>query len=555
MTVPTTSILGIFNAGRQGMFTSQTALRVAGQNIANVNTPGYSRQRVIFDPSAFGNGVSVRTVQQVRDRFLDAQLVAERERLGFLAARQGALAQVEQIFNEASGVGIATSMSEFFAALQDLTAQPGGTAERETVRTRGDALGRVFGAARDRLVQIQRDSDGQVARQIDQVNALARQIADLNTQIQRSGLPGQPPNELLDQRQRLLGELSELVEVRAFEDGSSLTVMLAGGHTLVEAGNAAQLKGVIDPSNDGMLGVHLVRLDGLQVDITAELTGGTLGGLLDVRDTQITAQIRELDRLAGQLVTLFNVQHRVGTGLDGVSDRDFFEQVQVSSAPGPQTRGGVGLSASAVLDQALLTFHDYEVRFHDAGGGSFTYDIVDTTTGNLIAAGNPYVPGGPVAFDGISITLDNVTGPPQDGDVLRVNTYDGAAGRVRVAAAIQADLAAIAAGLSAEVGDNRNALALADLESARLLSGGTATFADAFNSQLTSLGIASQQAERAWEHQGLVVEQVQALIDSVSGVSIDEESTHLIQFQRSFQASAKVIGAVDELLLTLLNMV
>jgi flagellar hook-associated protein FlgK len=189
------------------------------------------------------------------------------------------------------------------------------------------------------------------------------------------------------------------------------------------------------------------------------------------------------------------------------------------------------------------------------GGGNFTYDIVDTTTNTVLSAGNAYNPGAAIVFDGLSITLDNATGPPVDGDALRVNTYDGMAARMDLSADVAGSLQAIAAGLTSEPGDNRNALDLAGLQSQRLLDGGTATFGDAYNALVTSVGIASQQAERESDNQQLVVDQVTSLIDSVSGVSLDEEATFLIQFERAFQASSRVITTVDEMLRTIVGMV
>ncbi len=555
MSIPAASIYGIFNTGRQGMFASQVGMRVTGQNIANVNTPGYTRQRVIFDPSAFGNGVNIRTVQQVRDKFFDAQLVNENERQGFFSARQTALTQVEQVFDETQGVGINTSLSEFFAAVQDLTTQPDGTAERETVRTRGSALGRVFAAVRTRLEQVRKDNDNAVKQVADEVNSLAQQIAALNDQILRTSSESQLPNELIDRRQDLISQLSQKIDIHTFEENGSITVLLGGGQTLIEGGKTGSLRTEINPANGGLSDVIMTRLDGVDINLTSIVGGGQLGGVMSVRDREVTDQMHNLDRLAAQIATAFNVQHRQGTGLDGISGRDFWDQVGVTSRPGEGSQGGVGLTASAIVDQSQLTMDDYEIRLHDAGGGGFTYDIVDTTRNTVVSAGNPYVPGGTVVFDGMSITLDDATGPPVDGDVVQLSSYEGMASRLQVGSAVLGSLSAIGAGLSAERGDNRNALALADLQSQRLLLGGTATFADSYSAQVASLGIESQQAQRDAENQQLVVNQVSSLIDSVSGVSLDEESTNLIQYQRAFQASARVISTVDEMLQTIVNMV
>lgn len=545
------SIFGALNAARQGMFASQIGISTAGKNIANVNTEGYSRQRVIFNPSVFGNGVDIGGIQRMRDQFYEAQLNVEHESLGLLSMRQQALAQIELIFNESSGVGISTSMGEFFKSLHDLAASPDGTAERETVRTRARALANAFKSVRDRLESLRGDMDSRVEDLTDQANSLLQEIATLNRQITSQRATLDEPNELIDQRALVLGQLSEIMDIQYFTDEGQITIIGGTGNVLVEGSQSATLFTAMNPDNGGLRDVMVRRLDGQTVAISDQITAGSLAGAIEMRDNRLTADLQVLDRLAAQMVTILNVQHRVGTGLDGISGRDLFEVVSVESSTGANNAGGVALTGSLIVDQSLLTFDDYEIRFTGPG----TYDIFDVTTGTLLSAGNIYVSGGAIAFDGMSITLSNVIGPPVAGDVIRVNSYGGMAGEMDLSAAVQGSLDAIAAGLSAETGDNRNALDLANLENAQVLSGGRATFSDIYNSLVTTMGIASQQSLRDWENQQLVFDQVKALSDSISGVSIDEESTMLIQFERAFQASSRVIVTVDEMLQTIVNMV
>lgn len=549
------SINGVLNAARQGLYASQAAIQVTGQNIANVNTEGYSRQRVILDPSSFGDGVNVRFIQSVRNSFFDGQLAGEREKLGTLSAHQSALAQMELIFDESNGLGLSSSMSEYFSALQDLTVTPDGTAERETVRTKATSMAGVFASVRGRLEQLRKDSDTQVEGYVSKINSIAQQIATLNEQILRQSGGGQPPNELIDQRYRLLTELSEIVDINHFETDGGVTVFMAGGQPLIENGKYSKLEVQTDTSNFGLNSVMMNRFDGQKIDLTDKIKGGLIGGTLEMRDGEIFDQMQKIDKLAAQFVTEFNILHRQGMGLDGITDRDFWEQVSVWTTDGEGNMGGVKQTASAIIDQTQLTFADYEIRFTDVGGGSFTYDIVNTSSGATVSAGNPYVPGAAIVFDGLSVTLDDTFGPPVDGDVICLNTYNGMASQMNLSAAVAGDLTTIAAGTTSSPGDNTNALALAGLESALVLNGGTATFSDVLTGQLTSLGIKSQQVERDLASQELAVDQIQALITSVSGVSLDEESANLIQFERSFQASSRLISVVDELLQTIISMV
>ncbi|MBN1866238.1 flagellar hook-associated protein FlgK [Candidatus Sumerlaeota bacterium] len=545
------SLLTTLNIGRQGLYVSQIGLQVTGQNVANVNTPGYRRQRLNQVNLPYGLGVTVQSVErQVSPR-------VERQLLGATAdyARSSRTSQVygelEELFNEVAGTGLDAQFQDFFRSLQDLTVRPGGVSERETLRSQGDTMGHMFNLLYSQLSTKIAGQDAEVDTIVSQVNGHLRTIASLNRQIGQQVGNVIGANELKNERDELVRQVSELVPVTVVQDeNGAFNLFIEGGMPLVVGVESYQLEAVPSAANDLKRDVYWVSDQGARMDVTSQLDNSALGGVLRNRDEIIPEQLAKLDRLAAEFVLAFNAQHRAGTGLDGVSGRNFFETLPVYTHIGEGSSGNVGVSASSVVDETLLTLHDYEIRFT----GPANYDVVDATTGATIASG-AYVSGGAIVFDGISVTIGDFSGPPVAGDVFRVDTVTGASGHIEISAAVAASLDAIAAGLSAESGDNRNALALADMETAALAAGGTMSFRQMYLAMVTELGVASAADRTELDSRDAILNQVNTMFQSVSGVNIDEEATKLIEYQRAYEASSKVISVADEMMQTLLSMI
>lgn len=214
---------------KRGMFTQQSALYVTGHNIANANTPGYSRQRVNFVqtepyppasmnrpqiPGQMGTGVEAGSIERVRDSFLDIQYRGENNKLGYWEARADALKKMEDIMNEPSDSGLSKTMDQFWQALQDLSVNPENEGARSVVRQRGLAVVETFHYLYDSLSQIKKDLGHEIGVTITEINSLAQQISKINQQISEIEPNGYLPNDLYDERDRLIDELSKLVNVQ-----------------------------------------------------------------------------------------------------------------------------------------------------------------------------------------------------------------------------------------------------------------------------------------------------------------------------------------------------
>jgi flagellar hook-associated protein 1 FlgK len=549
------SIFGILNIGRSGIFANQTALAVTGNNIANVNTDGYSRQIAQFQSLSLG-GAKIAGIDRVTDQFLVTRL---REIIGRLGARQTLstqLGQMESALGDADHSTISQGMSDLFSAMQDLSGAPSGSTEREALRSRARQLAFSLNSTAQQLRQLRSQIDQQVAQQVERVNTLADSVASLNRKIlSMTGTPGEAQsdvNQLLDERDRLIDELSTLVPTRTIEDPSGQLTVFVGGELLVEGIHTRKLQLRVSEANEAMSDVVIADVAGRLKNMNTVLTEGSLGALIESRDGYARDLGRQIDQLAASLVRDFNVQHRQGVGLDGVGGRDFFTGLAVSAAPAGSNSGGAGVNSTVVLDDTQLTFQDYEIRFTD----SATYDIVNATTGATVAAGQPYAPGAAIDFEGMRVVISNVSGAPAAGDVFAVNSYGGTTGRMDLSAAVAADAGAIAAGMTSDPGDNRNALALAALQQATTMGvPPSQNFEAYFDSVRLRHAMATETARQAQSEETISLQQAQAMRESVSGVSMDEEATHIIQYQRAFEASSRVIRVTDELLTTLLQMV
>lgn len=551
------SIFSLLNTSRLGLYAQQTAMSVTGNNIANVNTPGYSRQRVVMDSLAQG-GVLVKGVERLRDGFLTSRL---RDSNGRLAASQTMslnMQQIEAALDETEDNGLSKSMRDFFNALHDLTLRPDGSTEREKVRSQSLQMIDQFRSLNTQLSQIRQQIDGQIVQQVNQVNEYLSQLAELNSQImQQGGLNRQSVaepgvNELMDRRDQILNELSKLVPVRTVETTSQGISVFVGEKIVLEGAAVKKFEAPVDLSNDGMRRVIIRGVSGEIIPMGKQLHSGSLGALIQTRDEQARMALDSIDRLAARMIQQFNLQHRVGTGLDGLGNRDFFGGLEAEAIPDLANAGGTKVDSAAILDMTQLTQDDYELRFTDPA----TFDIVNTSTGAVVSAGNAYTSGAAIDFDGLRVVVSNDTGAPAAGDVIHVNGYRQSATRIGLSGDVAGNLDAIAAGLSSASGDNRNLLVLADLgNTAQMGNPPNQTFEEYYDAARLRQAMATATIQQTEADEVIAQQQVEALVSGVSGVSLDEEATNIIQFQRAYEASSRVIRATDELLQALLGMI
>jgi len=363
------TLSSILNIGRGALQAQQKAISVTGNNIANVNTPGYTRQRAelvngeaISDtPGQMGGGVKVAAVRRMYDRFITGEIRGESQELGEWEARSQIQDRLEIVFNEAEDDGLNKSMHEFWNAWQDLTSNPAGSVERSNLISRSqDMADRFRGMAAD-LSSIETEVEGRIGQAVVDINEAAQEIARLNDSIRRAENLGQDPNDLKDQRDEALKGLSRLADVSTVEDGSVVDVTI-GGRTLVDGGAAWDL------SYDGTDFATTDPGSGTVWPIAHEdITSGTLGGLLTMKNDVIPDYKNRLDELAGAIIDAVNTQHVSGKDLYGNNPSDiFFDAASANPA------------ADMSVNQAVIDDHNLIA----AAGGS---ESIPGGAGNALA--------------------------------------------------------------------------------------------------------------------------------------------------------------------------
>lgn len=328
-----------FEIGRRALRASQLGVSITGQNIANVNTPGYTRQQVKLPPIGTNlqpsGEVGPDGLRAIRDRFVEGRLLTETGLNGRLEARRDALAPVDAVFNDANtNGGIQAALTGFFGAFRDLEAQPTSVPLRALAGAKAETLADTFQVTRGRLEDIRSSNDAAYGHAVDRVNALTEQVADLNVQVANAENIGENASGIRDQRSELVRQLAELTGGRATEVGSLVTFQLADGNSLVVGGQAFALGTQSTPPD----GLTQATLDGQP----ANFSSGRLRGLQDAI-TEVSGQLTSLDELAAAVADRVNTLHTSGSDLDGNAGTDIF-----------LANGGVAITAANIEFNAAL---------------------------------------------------------------------------------------------------------------------------------------------------------------------------------------------------------
>jgi flagellar hook-associated protein 1 FlgK len=545
-------INSIMSIAKTALMASQRSISVISHNIANANTDGYSRQRAIMetrDPSEsggllFGRGVTISEIRRVYDPFIEATLQDAISNYSYYNSKGTVLSNVEGIINDlATEYGLSFAINDFFNGFQDVSNAPSSATERDSLLAKASVLTDTLQNIDQRIKQELTSIGGQVDALVTEVNSLGARIADANDEIRFMQNRGLNPNDLLDLRDVLLRDLSEVVDISTYTDNDgSLTVLLGTGVKLVAGSQVTELTLNAPNLTTGSYEI----LSAGAVEVVGRLSGGTIKGLIDGRDKAL-ATLKQIDVLAASIYQDVNVQHASGYGLDSSTGVDFFSGLQVYTEADADNTGGAKVSASSVSTLSALTLDDYQISF----SGSATYSVVNSNTGAVVVAGGAYTSGAAIVFEGISVTISDNTGTPAVGDSFDISATHDLTGNITVAVTSTDEIAASST-LAGLPGNNINALAMSALRDAKNTDG--KTFVDYHTGILTEVGVQSNFINVNLQLQESVVQNLAQSRESVSGVSLEEEAVELIKIQRSFEAAAKLISLADEMFQTILSL-
>jgi flagellar hook-associated protein 1 len=460
-------LFGTLNLGSRSLQTQQQGVEVAGHNLANVSNPAYARQRLQIQTSEpvptpigpEGTGANAVAIQQLRDAFLDRQIAAEGSVTGFLQAQQTALQYAQSGLGEllqgstatggtgavGSTGGLANDLAGLFNAFQELSTAPASVTGRQAVTAQAGQLATQFNQLSQRLAAINGQLNQSVRTDVDSANQLLADIAGLNQEIAGTEMSSGAANDLRDLRQQKLETLSNLVSLQTSTDGSGNVNVSVGGQLLVAGGTVQDTLQAYDPGS----GQLLVRT--ATGGAALAVTGGTIGGTIDVRDGALQTLRDGLDTLASQIITQVNAVYSSGYDLNGNTGAAFFTGTNA---------GDIGVAAGVAND----------------------------------------------------------------------------------ARAFQAS------GVAGAAGNNQVVLALAQMANAPQAGLANQTFAESYHGTIAGLGTALARVNTQLDDQTAVQSMLTSQRTSFSGVSVDEEMTNLVQFQRAFQASAHLVNVVDQML-------
>jgi flagellar hook-associated protein 1 FlgK len=564
------SLFGTLWTAKSSLSANQLALQTTSNNVANAGTKGYSRQRVDMVESLpetlpfgqVGTGVTVDGIRRIRDQFLDQQYLRANQSLSKTQAEHDTWSQIEAILGEPStDTGLQADMNRFFTSLQDLASYPTDLTTRRTVLEQAQTMAGTFNRLDADLDSLTRNLETQITGTVSEANDTLQQLADLNNQIQAQVIAGNSPNALLDKRDLLLDKLSELIGINRFirPDGTAVVTLSGGGGVVLDGVWAATLGTQLSATTD----TYDLTLNGNVVNPTE----GKIAGLLASRNDP-TGYVKytraQLDTLAATLISQINQIQAAGAGTAGI--QSLTSQATISDPTAPL--------ASAGLPVPITVPGSFGVFVYDATGAvsaSGTVTVTATTSLNDLATQLNGLGGLTATVAAGRLTVSAPAGSTfrlasdtsQALTALGVNgVFTGTdAGTIGVNAELLARPELLTTGYpdpgTGVVGgaDNRAALDMVAVREAKLLSGGTATLADFYDATVGVVGSRTAATANQAESQDLVARTIDNQRQQVSGVSIDEEMTAMIQFQRAFEASSKIIQVVDELLVTVVNLI
>mgnify|MGYP000200430437 CR=1 FL=1 len=568
----------IFNIASSALSVHKYDIEVTSNNIANVDTPGYSRQTAVLQASnpeesnnlILGRGVEIDSVTSASDRFIENRLQEQKTSFSFYQEQNTYVENIEQIFSPSSDSDVSSLLSDFWNSWQEVSNNPAGTSERIVLSDNSALLSEAFNRLDSEMENLVKDLNGSLATGVEEVNMLSRDIAGLNQEILEAEAGGGTAHTLRDMRNDKVGELSEYMNVSSFEtEEGTLTLMAANGIDLVRGNSSFDL----EMNGDRLL---LSGSGAQQWDITESTDSGKIGGWLDMRDNVVTGYQKDLDAVAEALIWQVNSQHSQGTGLED------FDAVSGTYAA---TDTGVSLDTSGLSYQDKIVTDDGggDAGFKlwvDDGTGPVLADITidSTTTLDTLAADINSVSGITAQVsDGnpFEITADNGYSFAFSEDTsnvlaaLGINTFftGDTAGDMKLNETVGSGGSLIAAGAldgsgNRAQGDNTNAMAIAELQFTSMTVGdanGTVgiletTAENYYSTLLGSMGTTAASISMNKETGEEMVRQLTDMRDSFSAVSLDEEMVNLMTSQSAYAAAAKLITTADEMLDTLLNM-
>jgi len=421
----------IFSIGLSGLQAAQWGLTTTSQNISNASTPGYDVESAVFAESAgqytgsgyMGNGVTVATVQRAYSQYLTTQLNNAQATNSSLTANYTMAAQLNNLVGSPTG-GISAAITTYFTGLQNVASNASSLATRQTAVSNAQSLANEINATGQQYDQLRQSVNQQLSTAVNQINTYSTQIASLNAQIQAASSQGQPPNQLMDQRDQAVSSLSQLVGVSVVQNSSGYSLFLGNGQPLVVANQSFQLAAVTSPSNPSETAIAYKGLAGSTPPSppdylpSSALTGGTVGGLTSFVSQTLDPAAAQLGAIATSFAAQVNSQNALGLTLSGSAGGNLFTVAAPTVYANANNTGNQTLTVT-LANSSQPPSDDYSLSY--SGG---TYTLTDTTTNQVAGTTTTLANGNPVTIGGLTLAVG--TGTIQNGDSFTIQPTAGA---------------------------------------------------------------------------------------------------------------------------------
>lgn len=565
-------INGALQIGRSALMAYQSALQVVGNNISNVGTDGYTRQTPVLTPvegavlpEGFqaGGGVALTGLRRNVDETLEARYrVALGDAAGSLVQQQ-TLGRIESVMNELTDTDLSSILQSFFNSFSDLQNNPHDTATRGMVITQGSTLANEIQRQRTDVLALRNELNDDLEASAQQADQIATQVADLNVRIAKLESTGEGgANALRDQRDGLLRDLGELVRIEVREQPDGGVNVYVGNELLVQGGLSRGLTTTLDTTS----GYPQVVVRFKDNNTPIMMRGGKMAGLVEARDTHLMGQIEQLDNLARALIQEVNKVHASGQGLEGFTDITGVFDVQDPDAALNSGQANLDLKPKngsfkvIVVDQAtgLSQTSLITVDLDGAGTDESLNSLVVQINGKIqnaqaIATGDNRLRF--KAGDGFEIRFAEDTSNTLA--ALGVNTFfSGTDSQDLAVNPLMANNPRyLAAATSGNTGDGTNAASIAALGDTALEGLDGRSVSDFYNAIVANVAVKGAAASASVEATNAINTSLSAQRESISGVSLDEETISLLRMERSFQGAARYTTTVDQLLQEMLALV
>ncbi len=561
------NLFSTLDIARSALQAAQVQIDVSGHNIANVNKEGYSRQRVTLTARSpesrtfgeLGRGVQVSDIARLREEFLDTVYRQQEQGLGSAETRASYFSRIEDLFQEPGTSGFGTRLSEFFNSLNDFANSVEEQPVRMSVITEAQSLATSFNQITQQVYALRSNANEEVRNAVPEINSFASRIAALNVSIRKEELGGHKANDLRDERDLELDQLAKLINISYREREDGQVDVFVSGDILVTGEDARQLVAQqdpnIDPQRSDLLAVRFAD-NGTDVDIR----DGSLFGAITARDSDLAHVATRLDQIASAIIREVNAIHSTGNGLDNLS----------GTIAGSNAVDDPAAALSAAGLPFDVTSGSFDVVVYDASGAATqtTVTITGATTLNDLVASLNAIPNFSASVGSDNTLRLGATGTntfsfanDASGALTALGINGLFTGHDAATMAVNSDIAdnprLLTSGYSTDVlntGDNTAAIALASVRNKMVFDGGTATIQNFYESTVVRVGVDARANSQTLEVQNAFVNDFQNRRLAASGVSIDEEVTFMLQYQRGYEAAARVITIVDRMLDALLGM-